>query len=542
MITVPSRVYVPAAIAAAVLFGGQSARAQFFSNGDVVVSESIYSDLGQVANLHVGDALPGGGTAVADGSSLNVFLNETPDASFGVGSQITIQNLTSGNSLSLDPTKMVTSFPSKSEIGLNFSADGSTLTFMGYAPNSTSASGVGQLDISNANTPGHVDPTNPDTSPLTQRAVGAVSASGSLSVTGVNAYSGNNGRSAILANNVNGTGANNIYMVGNAGNGSGTEPANIINNTGVQMIQQGASGDTTVVGALQGPPGVGSNKNGNQYGFSVTQLGYAADKSGKDDNFRGETIFNNTLYVTKGSGGNGIDTVYQVGTQGSLPTAATASTTAINVLPGFNTTLASAAITAQNAATANFHPFGLFFANAFTLYVADEGDGTLANAGTSMDPNAGLEKWSLVNGTWKLDYTLRSGLIGSTYNPSGMIIGGKQVTVTTDGLRSLAGKVNADGTVSLYAVTSTLDNATGFDAGADPNELVEKSDVLANTTAAQAAGETFTVAEQAFAGQVFRGVAVDVVPAPEASTWGAGISAMSLAVMFTGFFRRNRKK
>ena len=28
------------------------------------------------------------------------------------------------------------------------------------------------------------------------------------------------------------------------------------------------------------------------------------------------TIFNNTLYVTKGSGGNGINTVYQVGTQG----------------------------------------------------------------------------------------------------------------------------------------------------------------------------------------------------------------------------------
>jgi hypothetical protein len=95
--------------------------------------------------------------------------------------------------------------------------------------------------------------------------------------------------------------------------------------------------DSTVVGEQQGI--VGASK-GYQYGYSVTQNGYPQDNSGKDDNFRGEAIFNKTLYVSKGSGGNGINTVYQVGVAGALPTFATAANTQISVLPGFSTTLA----------------------------------------------------------------------------------------------------------------------------------------------------------------------------------------------------------
>jgi hypothetical protein len=65
--------------------------------------------------------------------------------------------------------------------------------------------------------------------------------------------------------------------------------------------------------------------------FSITQVNdpstgmpYASDKLGKDNNFRGLTLFNNTLYTTKGSGSNGVNTVYQVGATGSLPTLANA--------------------------------------------------------------------------------------------------------------------------------------------------------------------------------------------------------------------------
>ncbi len=55
----------------------------------------------------------------------------------------------------------------------------------------------------------------------------------------------------------------------------------------------------------------------------------------KDNNFRGETISNNTLYITKGSGGNGINTVYQVGASGVLPTPASAATNDHSRYPAF---------------------------------------------------------------------------------------------------------------------------------------------------------------------------------------------------------------
>ena len=52
----------------------------------------------------------------------------------------------------------------------------------------------------------------------------------------------------------------------------------------------------------------------------IGRLEFGKDKPGKDTNFRGLTIFDNTVYISKGSGGNGINTVYQVGGQGTLPT------------------------------------------------------------------------------------------------------------------------------------------------------------------------------------------------------------------------------
>jgi hypothetical protein len=53
-----------------------------------------------------------------------------------------------------DRTGIVTSFSSKSELSLNLSTSRRALTFTGYnAP-------VNTLDVSNSNTPNHVDPTN----------------------------------------------------------------------------------------------------------------------------------------------------------------------------------------------------------------------------------------------------------------------------------------------------------------------------------------------------------------------------------------------
>jgi hypothetical protein len=293
---------------------------------------------------------------------------------------------------------------------------------------------------------------------------------------------------------------------------SGTTLGDLSNNTGVQMLAPGAGPDTTVVGQVNG---VFGSSTGYERGFSITNINpltgqpYSPtpDKNGKDDNFRGETIFNNTLYVTKGSGGNGIDTVYQVGPVGSLPTLADASTTPITVLPGFPAGLA-ANIT---PGTQEFFPFGIWFANSTTLYVADEGSGNnTPTDNPTNDPNSGLEKWSLINGVWHLDYTLQTGLnLGVKY---GVANYPTALDPATDGLRNLTGQVNGDGTVTLYAITSTV-SASG-DQGADPNKLVAITDNLAFTTAAEAAGETFATLQTAEYGQVLRGVSFTPNPTP----------------------------
>ena len=76
----------------------------------------------------------------------------------------------------------------------------------------------------------------------------------------------------------------------------------------------------------------------------------------------------------------------------------------------------------------------------------------------------------------------------------------------TAGLRNITGKVNADGTVTVWGVTSTV--STNGDQGADPNKLVMITDLLANTTASGATNEQFTVVKSAAAGEVLRGVAL----------------------------------
>lgn len=495
------------AIATATACLASPAYAFTFNSGDLVVSRSVYE--GTASTVTVGQTLPGGGTAIADGSYPNVFNNATPDSSFGVTSPIFLDQITTSgtkvSTLAIDPSVITTSFPSKSELALNLTPDGTGLTFMGYA------AGINQLDVSNSNTPGIIEPGNPVTTTPTYREVAQVNYDGSLQTTTTNAYAGNNGRAAIL-------GANGVYYtVGNAGNGNGS--SDITGAAGVQIVIPGQNAT---------PQTPGTNRVGN---FNITQYGYPADKTAKDNNFRGETIFNNTLYVTKGSGGNGIDTVYQVGNAGTLPDPANAANTPITILPGFSTALANA----KDPNSIN-HPFGIWFADSTTLYVADEGDGVIADAANST--SAGLEKWSLVNGVWQEDYVLQNGLnLGVPYSVAGL---DPSLDPATDGLRNLTGQVNSDGTVTLFAITSTVSKSG--DQGADPNQLVAITDTLSNTKATQAAGEQFSVIDRANYGEVLRGVsfapqASQATAVPEPS--GTGMEALAVLGL-GGLFLKKR--
>jgi hypothetical protein len=241
------------------------------------------------------------------------------------------------------------------------------------------------------------------------------------------------------------------------------------------------------------------------------------------------------LYYTKGSGGNGVDTVYFLDTTGTacpdgtglpapgatLPTAGLSydpSTLQSGGLPSNMCVLAGfPTVLAKNATDASNYPFGLWFANPATLYVADEGSGDntySATTGTytaaAASGTAGLQKWVLNSGThqWQLAYTLQSGLnLGQPYTVAGYPTGINSVTglpwaPATDGLRNLTGRVNRNGTVTIWAVTSPVSG--GGDQGADPNEVVSVTDNL--HAAALPSNEAFrTVVAPGYA-KVVRGV------------------------------------
>jgi len=500
-----------------------------FKPGSLVLSRSVY--VGTSSTVIVGQTLPPGcvagtitlptlsggtttvtvpansnsgcNTAVADGTYPTVFNNAAADGSFGVTSPIFLDSIsTDGRLLDTLPVPtdlLVTSFSSKSELAVHRSLDGKSITIVGYRGGPGFPTAPNQLDVSNSNTPGVVDPSNPSVSQY-YRSVAEVDAWGHLIITESNAYSGNNGRSGIKANSV-------YYLTGNGNNGGLSKSqlsstpvgVNLVNSTGVELLVPG-----------QAPP---VPPNITMIGrFSVTSLGYPADKAGKDNNFRGITIFDNTLYVTKGSGGNGINTVYQVGTTGVLPTgdATTLASVPINILPGFSTTLAS------STTSPIAYPFGIWFANANTLYVCDEGDGTIVsppvngNVATALaQATAGLQKWILVNGNWQLAYILQSGLnIGVPYSVENYP---EAINPATGGCRNLTGRLHHNGTVTLYAVTSTISH--GGDQGADPNKLVKVTDVLSATSLPLAGWDhdhvpigQFITIRSAKSGEVLRGV------------------------------------
>jgi hypothetical protein len=457
-------------------------------------------------------------TASADGTFPTVFNNAATDGHFGITSPIYLDNLTSDggliDTLAIPSDQIVTSFSSKSELALNRSVDGLSITFMGYRGGTGFPTAPNIFDVSNGNTPGVIDPTNAAVGQY-YRSVAEVDAHGHLRITEGNAYSGDNGRAAIKG------GDGLYYTVGNDNSGNLSKKQTTTTIIGEELVH--SNGVELFVPGQTAPLPPDINRIGD---FEITQviepstgLPYAADKAGKDDNFRGITIFGNTLYVTKGSGGNGINTVYQVGSAGTLPMGDTATLAAvpITILSGLPNTLASG-VSSTGVATPVAYPFGIWFANEKTLYVCDEGDGTLVSpavngnvADATTLATAGLQKWSLVNGTWQMDYVLQDGLdigvpysvpdLPAAYNPA------------TDGCRNIAGHVGHDGVVTIYAVTSTVSNSG--DQGADPNRLVKIKDRLDATTlpsAAQAKDPDrlghFVIIRSAKSGEVFRGVAL----------------------------------
>ena len=509
---------------------------KFFFPGNLVVSRTVYDN--NPHNVAVGAILPpgcesttGGCSAASgapfDGTYPSVWNNDLYDASFGITSRILLDQITPfgwlidtlevPNSLQHGirgtSDQLVTSFSSKSEMALNLSSDGKYLTFMGYvAP-------VDAIDASNSNTPGVVDGTNP-VGEAFLRAVAQVDEKGRFQFTETNAYSGNNGRAAILDDS---RGSDIIFTAGNAGNGANPQPAGVLLGAGTQFL--------VPAGAMEAAQSPGSPTPAGS--FSVTELGAKADKLGKDDNFRGLTIFGNVLYYSKGSGSNGVNTVYFLDTTGTacpsgvgipaahakLPAAALAfnpATLLTDGLPSNMCILAGFPSTPNKSATVTAFPFGVWFADAHTVYVADEGDGYTGGADlythAAAQTTAGLQKWifNAATGQWTLAYVLQVDLgLGVPYTVKGYPGGANVATglpwsPATDGLRNITGRVSRDGMVTIWAITSTVSG--NGDTGADPNRLVAVRDRLENTDSSLAAHEKFQILRTAKFGEALRGV------------------------------------
>ena len=464
--------------------------------GSLVISSSSYDRTqGAIASLTAGTTLANTATATTTATTGNnyvtVWNNEAGDANFGVTSLIQLTDLDPSSlrvlsTVTVPTSQVVTSFSSKSELGLHITKDvaGDQLVFVGYG-----SPGVGAIDVSNADAVPGQDPTNPVSFAFGPtyafaRTIVSMDGNGTFSYTPTINYGGNNGRSALLGSN------GLYYSVGNANNGNaaafgptnGTNP-DVTETTGLEVV--------TPINAVTSNVAIPTGNSAEvdpliQYTFGTAK----PDKPGKDDNYRGVTEFGGALYFTKGSGSNGMQTVYTIP---SLPTVANAASAVISVVPGFPTDSAK-------TTGGNFTPFAIFFGNATTMYVSDEGSGNAADVAS----HAGLEKWSLVNGTWQLDYVLTHGLIGQV--DSGLTgADGPWPNVTTVGLRNLTGVVNGD-QVTLWATTST--SSTSGDNGADPNKVVVITDQLSATTpTGTVAAESFSTIVGPTYGTVYRGVA-----------------------------------
>ena len=317
-----------------------------------------------------------------------------------------------------------------------------------------------------------------------RRTIVSVDEKGNINYTPTDNYGGNNGRSALLGSN------GLYYMVGNANNGNakafgpanGTNP-DVTETTGLEVV--------TPVGSSVVNPTIASATSAEVDPMLQFTIGGKLDKAGKDDNFRGITEFGGALFFTKGSGGNGMQTVYTASRRICQPLP-TQSPLPLRSCQVFRLILR--------------RPVGISRPSPYSSRIRRRCMSPTRAAGTRRTQirMRGYRSGLLgSDGSWHLQYVLTKGLIGVVdSNVTGS--DGPWPAITTVGLRNLTGRIDRDGTVTLWATTSTS-SASG-DNGADPNKVVEITDRIAATQLSQVGNESFTTVAGPVYRTVFRGV------------------------------------
>jgi hypothetical protein len=412
------------------------------------------------------------------------------------------------NSLALPQTAMGANFPvsaeygSSSEANLQLSGSGQYLTIMGYGVNAAAFDANPTLfGAAPSNALGQSGSLTGKSYAAVPRVIALIDSNGTVTSTTAlyNIFDTNNPRSIYT---VDGTTAY-VSGQGNAKDATG----------GVFYTALGAPNTTPT---------------------PITGLDTTNNTLSQDT--RNVQIVNNTLYVSVDSkeGSNAARSyIGTLGTAGTPPTTTTSGGPVM--LAGFGNTGGTGKISITKGADStgnglntnmeiNASPTSFFFANAYTLYVADSGNGKQTSADTTLG-DGGLQKWTNTksdgSGTWSLAYTLYKGLnLVVNTSASG-----------TSGLFGLAGSVSGN-VIQLYATNYTLTDL-------DPTFLYGITDNLTFTTASQASDESFNLLATAPADSNFKGVSFAPVvatklmstitwPAPAAITFGSALSTTQL--------------
>jgi len=483
----------------AVLIGGAAVAAGFLSS--VAVTTAMADPITSfTAGDLVIDTVTGTTLDSASPMTLQEFsLNASGTSATSVGTLALPQTTVGANSA------ISGEYGSASEGILQQSVNGQYLTIMGYGVNAAAFNsaplttyGTSALGQTTSLTAAQQTGTPVTTVPRVVALIGADgSVNTSTALTGV--FNQNNPRSAVT---VDGT---SFYVSG-----------------------QGASKTDPTQGVFYAPLGA----------TTATAIDNSTDT-------RSVSIYNNTLYVSRdynpsGSGGQNFTNISSLVGPNGLPTSSTGLTTTHITPPasplsagGNNGSITLTAGT-QNGVNDSrvgkfvyLSPEQYFFANSTTLYVADSGQPKNGSAGAAALGEGGLQKWSLVNGAWTLDYDLVAGLnLVNNANANSNTPTASGVT----GLFGLTGEV-VNGQVELFATSYGLNELS-------PSYLYEITDTLSDTTIAEAGGEAFQTLYSAPDDTSIRGVAFAPEVTPIPATW----SMMLLGLGVLGFIGYRRPK
>jgi hypothetical protein len=361
-------------------------------------------------------------------------------------------------------------YGSSSEATLQLSGNGQYLTLMGYATNANSYNST--YDVNGTGTALAQSPNVTGNAADVSRVIALIGANGSVNSTTAigNVFNQNNPRSVYTTNGTS-------FYISGQGNKDTTGGVFYVANVG-------ATTATAITGADTSSKSNGAyNQDTREVQIVNGQLVVSADSS-----------------EGTASKGLDIDRIGTLGAPGSPPT--TTLNQQPTALPGINGAIALSNGNGNSingsSGSAYLSPENFFYANATTLYVADTGlskNGTQGTATGNLG-DGGLQKWSLNNGTWTLDYTLSTGLnlVANTSSDG------------VSGLYGLTGKVVGN-SVELFATSYVLGDT-------DQTYLYGIMDTLSDTSASQVTGEDFTTLAAAPADSEFKGVSLAPVPLP----------------------------